>query len=533
MRQRNRGLELTFKTIDASHSAAAVEVVAISLDSRHVKVRRWAFARALVSGDRRVHRELIRHLDQMPGQIRSRLPESRGTMTAALRSALLGNDALLRANAATIALEVREYVLIPDLVRFIKEREQVDDTVAWTVLELADRLREDLKIPRRKAEQRELEAVAEECREAVEPVLETFHKHRSRGLLEAYLILAGTGDARVKDAIEKPRSLLGAAILEIFQSGATRGIRELLADAILSPETPALVLETLRQRKDVGFVSRLLRSISAERFDETVAAHPILGRMEFLRDEAFPFEELEDTEQSKLVRLVVHGDLPESRRLWLLEYFGMNGGPSARAATVEALGLFSTDCAARMIERLLYDPAPEVVAAALRQLRRHEIPGGVELAIELTGHADARVRAAAHSVLSEADFIGFFSQFPKLSESERRRQGRLALKADPKATLLLRRELLSLSRQRCLQALDAVEAMGAREQVEDLLLEKMENRDPVVRKRAAELLGERFAPVRIEKIRPDAGRPEETPPAVFPETHGEALLGSLDTARGG
>jgi hypothetical protein len=508
MRQRNRGLELTFKTIDASRSAAAVDMIVRSLESRQVKVRRWAFARALASTDRSVHRAVIRHLDQMPEQVRSRLPELRGTMTAALRIALLGNDSLLRANAATLALEVGEYVLIPDLVRFLKDREKVDDTVASTVLELADRLREDLKVPRRKLESRELESVAEECREAVEPVLATFQKHRSRGLLEAYLILAGTGDARVRDAIAHPRSLLGAAIMGIFESGTSRGIRDLLADALLCPETPPVVSETLRRRKDVGFIRRVLQLLGTDRFDETVAAHPILGRMEFLHDPAFPFEELEDAAQSKLVRLIVHSDLPESRRIWLLEYFAINGGSLARAATVEALGLLSTDRAAGMIERLLYDPAPEVVAATVRQLRHHDVPGGIDLALELVGHPDARVRAAVHSVLGEADFIAFFSELPKLGEMERRRQGRLAMKADPKAILLLRRELSSLTRERRLRALEAVEAMGARDRVEDLLLEGLEDRDPAVRQKAAELLGERFAPVRLENGESDSASVE-------------------------
>ena len=147
-------------------------------------------------------------------------------MTAALRIALLGNDALLRVNASTIALEIREYTLIPDLIRFVKERERVDDTVGWTVLQLADYLRMDLTKPRRKSEQTEMEAVAEECREAVEAVLPTFHKHRSRPLLEAYLILAGTEDERIVDAVAQPRSLLGSAILDIFEHGTSEGIRE-------------------------------------------------------------------------------------------------------------------------------------------------------------------------------------------------------------------------------------------------------------------------------------------------------------------
>lgn len=495
MRDRTRGLELTFKTIDASHSTAAANLIVHSLDSRHVKVRRWAFGRALSASSRGIHSEVIRNLEHMPEQIRANLARYRGCMTAALRIALLGDDAVLRVNASTIALEAKEYVLIPDLIRFIRDREKVDDTVAWTVLELADLLREDLKVPRRKVEQQALEAIAEECRESVESVLPTFKKHRSRRLLEAYLILNGAGDERIQTAVADPRSLLGAAVISVFENGASRGIHDLLADELLSPETPPAVLETVRRRTDVGFVKRLLRALPDNGLDALLDERPVLGEMEFLRDDAFPLEELEETEQCRLIRLAVKSNVPKSRQLWILEFFAVNGAPEARAATVEEIGPFSGERAANVVERLLYDPSRNVMTAALRQLRFHYVPGGIDLAVELSSHPDTRIRTAANAVLADADFIEFFNRFPTLPETERRRQGRLAFKADPKALFLLRRELNSLSRDRRLRALDAVECMGACDQVEDAIGELLEDRDGEVRRRATELLSERLAPV--------------------------------------
>ena len=217
--------------------------------------------------------------------------------------------------------------------------------------------------------------------------------------------------------------------------------------------------------------------------------------MEFLRDDAFPFEELDETEQTRLVHLIAQSDLPESRRIWLLEYLSANGAPAARAATVTAIGRFSNERAALMIERLLYDPSREVVAAALNQLRVYDIPGGIDLAFELRGHPDARIRGAARAVLSEADFIEFFNEFPHLNQAERRRKGRLAFKADPKAVVLLRRELSSLSRERQLRGLEAAVAMGACEQVRDEIVARLEDKDGTIRQKAAQILREEFAPV--------------------------------------
>lgn len=486
----SRGLETTFELLAATRNEAAVHVLVPALDSPYPAIRHGAVRALLARRSHTGQREIVARLHLLDGPSRHLVQQRPGRITAAVRDALVASEPQTVANGFMAVLWLREYDLTSTLVSALEDAQNPHaDGAGRTLLELADLLYGELCGHRDRRTRRDPHLVRKRVVDCLERSAARYHQHKRSEIVEAFMRLAPHGNKTLKRVLHDPHDRNFVAFTQTLAKSEHAGVMRLLLGFLDDPGASKAALHVVGHRTDVKFLRHLFDKVIREPTD---AMHQNLKRIDSIAwvgtENQAVLDLLDEPQQEAAVRLVVASGIKRLEAFEVVASILGEGKPAGRRAAAEALVSFSGAEANALVLEALEDEDPWVQAHAVRQLRRRGLPGAFQRQVSRLDSPHEVVREAARQSLSEFTFPRFLATFDTLDEEVRRRTGRLVKKVDPRATGLLVEELASPSRMRRLRALSMIEAMDAVRETEWAVIERLEDKDHVIRVEAARIL---------------------------------------------
>ncbi len=317
----------------------------------------------------------------------------RGTMTFALRDAVLAADHQTCKNGCDLTLEFREYELFPALINASEDETNANRALtAHTLLQLAEHLYDELAAPRNPNARRNPQKVRDNVVAALELSIQRFHRHRVPAVLEAFLMLASRDNPTLKANPCRPAECQLPAVGRHAHAQPPR--RHHPSGAELPRRSPgaSAAMTLLAYRHDAPFIDALLRKVGTEPAPVIATNLRRLENISWLQSEELLLTHLDDAAQRIAVEIAVRSGVNRRAVFKLLEMVLDRGKPTGRCAAAEALSQFNGAEANSLAIRALLDPDPQVQAHILPQLRNRGIPGAVSKLIELLDSPHAVVK---------------------------------------------------------------------------------------------------------------------------------------------
>lgn len=497
-----QGIETTFQLLARTENEAAAQVLAAALDSPYPDLAERALAVLLKRRSLAGQHEVIRRIHQLDDHWRAIVHEHRGTMSQALRDALLSTDARWCANSCQAILWFHEYDLMPTLINVLEDDTNPNASLAAaTALELAELFYDDLSGAHDFRPRRDPQTMLRHLTKTLEESVKRYARHRRTEPVEAFLLLANRDNLTLKQILLDPLNVSYLAVIEVLTRSRKPGIIRLLLSYLDDPQTPSAPLTAIAHRDDREFVEPFLRRIGSE---PSPAVRRNLARIEhfaWLRPGQTLIDELDEAAQHSTIELLAASGMNRLQAFQTISHLVLHGKPDGRRAAVRALAAFHGIEANQLAMQAIDDEDPYVQALALAQLRERGIPGAVSLLIERTESPLPVVQQAARESLSEFSFARYLSAFDMLEEQVRRSTGLLVRKIDPQTVPMLREELVAASGRRRMRALQMAETMHLAPQVEeDIVKLVLHDEDHLVRLGAAKALAQCRSLAAIEAL---------------------------------
>ncbi|HVX10458.1 MAG TPA: HEAT repeat domain-containing protein [Pirellulales bacterium] len=491
MAPKNEGLSTTFDLLARSENEAATGTLLAALDSSEIVIRDAALRALLKRHSLAGHQELLRRLHQLDPKWREILHEYRGTMSHALRDALLSGDRQSCANACQAILWFHEYDLMPALINLLEnDGSPAAALAAETALALADLFYDDLAGTRNFKPRQDPRTLRGHLVATLEASVMRYARHRRTEPIEAFVMLAQRDNVTLKQLLFDPLHASYRPLIDSMTHSGRPGVLRLLLGHLEDPQAPSATLTAIAHRRDAAFVKVLLRKIGSE---PSAAAKRNLSRIEhfaWLQPGETLLDTLDDDAQQSAVQMVMASGMNRLEAFETIAHLVTNGTPGGRRAAARALAEFHGNEANQVALKALADDDPEVQAAILDQLRERGIPGAVSILLGLTDSPQPGVREAARRSLSEFNFARYLAAFDMLEDQVRRSTGALVRKVDPDAAPQLLEEMVAPSRRRRIRALQVAEAMQIVEEVEPTVVTLLADEDHLVRLEAARALAQ-------------------------------------------
>jgi len=489
-------LEKTLELLATTKNEAAVAVLVPALDSQIDAIRLGALRSLL---ERRSHvgqREVLARLHTFTRKEREVVSAKLGQLSQALRAAVLGSDEQMMANGFQAMLWLREYELVPPLVRAVEDTGNPRrDDAARTLLELAKLLYTELAGQRDARSRRDPQMVRRFVVGSLERSASRYAQHKSKPLIEAFLILANRENATLKRILNDPHHPAFLTVVETLTQGEHGGLIRLLLAFLDDPFAPMAALHVVAARYDKSF----LRHLTAE-IDGTPSSNVArnLKRIDSIvwasGEHRSALDDLDDDGQCAALAIALASGMKRLEVFRTVNYLLSYGKPAARRAAARALHEFQGADANRLALDALNDRDPAVQAEIVKQLRHRGMPGALQHQIERLDSRHEIVRQAARESLSEFSFARYLAAFETLDDEARRRTGQLVRKVDPQAAEMLLDELKSGLRAKRMRALQVAESLDLLEEIEGGLIDALADEDHLVRVEAVRLLVQAATP---------------------------------------
>ncbi|HVA46506.1 MAG TPA: HEAT repeat domain-containing protein [Pirellulales bacterium] len=487
----HEGLSITFDLLARTENEAATGLLLHALESPDRHVSEAALRTLLKRHSLAGHQQLLRRLHALDPHWREILHEYRGTMSHALRDALVSSDGQSCANSCQAILWFHEYDLMPALINVLENESNPNAPLAAeTALKLAELFYDDLAGTHNFRPRQDPRTLRGHLVSTLEASVMRYARHRRNEPVEAFLMLCERDNATLKQLLFDPLHASYRPVIETLTHGTRPGVLRLLLSSIDDPQAPSAALTAIAHRRDAPFVKALLRKIGSE---PSATAKRNLARIEhfaWLRPNEALLDELDDAAQHSVVELVMASGMNRLEAFDIIAHLMAAGTVGGRRAAVAALAQFHGSEANNVALKALADDDPQVQSAVLSQLRERGIPGAVSLLVELAESSEPSVRQAARQSLSEFSFARYLAAFDMLEDQVRRSTGMLVRKVDPDAVPQLIEEMQALSRRRRIRALQVAEAMQVVKQLEAAVIARIEDEDHLVRLEAARALGQ-------------------------------------------
>jgi HEAT repeat protein len=491
-------LDRTFQLLAQSGHPAIDGLLLAALNSPYAEIQQGALrtllTRRSAAGDRWILAEW-RRFDQ---SWQSFVLEHAGSMTSALREAIVGADLELCRNACDLAQRQRDYDLIPALVIAVESPDAAQSQLCGeTLLRLTAELRQATSPRQGTANEpstQDLEPVRRNVLASLERYMKRFQRHKPTQPLEAYLMLAKIRDEALQNLLQDSHDPAFVAIVYLLAHSEQPGVMRLLLDNLEDPQAQSAPLNAIGHRNDQLFLRRLLDRLG-DTPTEVVKGN--LRRIEtfvWLREDLDWLAKLEETYQDRLVQMLVHTGIKKSDLFQVLEYILQTGQPLGRRAAAKILAEFHGTEASALTMRALDDDDPQVQAAAVSQLRQRNLSNTLSLLLDRLESPHLVVRQAARANLAEYSFKRYLASFDVLNEAARRSTGKLVKRIDPQTTPLLREQFLADSRTKRLRAVAMAIVLELCDEFEAEAIELLGDPDHVIRAEAARLLGSCHSP---------------------------------------
>ncbi|HUG66152.1 MAG TPA: HEAT repeat domain-containing protein [Pirellulaceae bacterium] len=483
------GLKATMSVLAKTPNEAAVRVLLGALDASDRGVQIGALRAILARRSAVAERELIRRWHTLNKRWKNIIADSGGRLSSVLREAVLSADEQLHRNGCDAVLTLREYDLMPALITAVEETSNPQaERSAETLLLLAESLRGELATPREHQDHRDPYVVRAHVLGALEHSVERYDQHKSRGIVEAFLILAGHENPLLNHILQHPHDKAYVTLVHLLSHSPRLAVMRLVLNSLEVPHTSSAIHSTLAYRNDASFVRHLLTHFVDE---VPKSAKCNLKRIEsfpWLRDDLNLLSNLNATEQRGAIHLTMASGMSRLRVFEVIEFILANGEAEARREAAKALTEFHGAEANAAVMRALEDDAPAVRAIAVSQLRERGIRGAMTTLIELIDSADEVVREAAREALAEFTFERFLATFGTLDDAALAETGQIVKRVDPHALDGIRSELTGPLRVRRVRAIQMAVAMTAVAECESCIIALLSDDDHVIRATAAAAL---------------------------------------------
>ncbi|MDZ4818293.1 MAG: HEAT repeat domain-containing protein [Planctomycetota bacterium] len=483
------GLTTTFALLAKTKNEAADEVLLPGLESDRSDLRIGALRALLERHSEAGHREIVNQWHNYDDERRTLVKEFRGSMTAALRHAVLSFETQLCRNGCDMVLDSREYDLAPALINASEDETNPNrGLTARALLQSIEMLYEELDSPGEQRGRRDPVLVRQHILGSLEQSVQRYYKHRVGEVLEAFLLLVDRDNLCLRGILSDPRSILYLPTAEILSHSPRAGIVRLVLSFLDDSQPPSAAMTLLAYRNDAAFVEALLKKVGTSPSPNITQNFHKLEHIAWLQSEELLLHRLADEDQSAAVCVALASGVNRRTVYKLIETMLVKGQPAGRLAAAQGLAQFNGVDANTLALKALADEDPAIQAAIVPQLRQRGIPGAVSKLIQLLESPHTTVQLAARESLAEFSFNRYLSAFDGLDDEVRRSTGRMVCKVDPAALQLLVEELESGSRTRRLRAISMAAVMGLILHVEQQLHERLLDEDHLVRAEAARKL---------------------------------------------
>ena len=519
------------KTLDVlatSPCPTAVETLLHALSSLNSNLRDGAVSALLRRRSARGIQEIIRRFDSFGSDVRASLERHLAALSSAFKHCLQHGDDELRRNALEMIRTFEDYSQFGVLVTLLEIPEfPLRDRVLLVIRELADRLYEHLKFGREMQAEAELAKRAEETRRVrgtartevpevrAEPIatppkrflrdadrirLQTvavleqacrnYSKYEAPELVECLLILSDIENTHAQRTIREAPEACRQLVTEILRTSTHPAIVMLVYNGLaLNYPFPGTVA-AFEQRTDAEFIAHFLRAWPRKL---TVFQHKNLKqvqRLAWINPEELNLEIVPPNLHRTLISLVLTTGLPEDHKLSVLEWMVKHGSADGRHAAADVLVDIKDNKVQEVVLESLDSDDAEVQAWATSQLRTRDIPQAFGKLIQRLDSPMAEVQEAARRELGDFDLQRALLIYEQLDPHVCLAVGRLICKIDPHTISKLQHELTVAIRRRRIRAARAARALGLQEQVADALVLMSQDADALVRRSAAEILGD-------------------------------------------
>ncbi|MCR4415405.1 MAG: hypothetical protein NUV77_23590, partial [Thermoguttaceae bacterium] len=261
----NQGLDITFQWLAQTDNEAADSLLIEALDSPHAAIQKAALAAILRRSSPAGHREVLSRLDRVDEQWKPIIERHRARLAPALRSAMIGPDPRLCANACHAAVWFREYDLVPALLNALEDHANPNgDLLARTLSDLVRLLCEELAGSRDDRRRDDPQLVRRRMVAALENSVKRFARHHRREVVEAFAALVYRDNITLKQVLENPHHAAFVTLMDLLARSPQGGIIRLLLSFLDDPQAPRAALSVVARRSDPKFVAHLLRRIGSE-----------------------------------------------------------------------------------------------------------------------------------------------------------------------------------------------------------------------------------------------------------------------------
>ncbi len=491
----SEGFKTTLECLAATQNEAAVRVLVPALDSPHRSIRLWALTALVKRRSPLGHREVLRRLHTLDDSFKDQVDKSQGRINQALRTALLGKDQQLAANACQAALWFREYDLIPTLIAVLENPTRTITPLAGrTLLELTDLLYGELASPRADDRRRDPQIRRHRVVADLEQSVNRFAKHKRRQIVEAFLLLVNRDNVTLKQILSEPRHPAFVVLVDTLVNSPAGGVMRLLLNFLDDPHAPSVAISVVSRRTDLKFVHHLLNKLEQEVPAVVRQNLKRITAIAWLQGDLALVDQLDPQQQRAAVRLAMTSGLPRPHAFPLIEHLLRCGRGDGCRAAAEALDEFQGAEANQRVMEALGHEDPQVQAVILPQVRRRSMPGALPRLVEMIDSPHAVVRQAVRECLSEFSFKRFLAAFDMLDDEVRRSTGMLVNKIDPQTVPMLETEMASHLHVRRLRALSIARVIGAVPKLEESILGLLGDEDHLVRAEAAAALSQSMTP---------------------------------------
>lgn len=486
--------QTTFELLAGTENIAAVDVMVAALDIADETVQALAVGAILKRHTTRGVIEIIRRSQILPRRARELVKKNSPVLSKGLRASLVSGEAALRASALQLVCELEYFSELPTLTRLLEEqvvRER--DAVECTIFDLVDRLYEHVKFGREQDESveflRDAQRTKHQTLATLEAACHRFEIHRSRQVIEALLILCDPDSVHLKKLFQESSSEVREIATDLLYSSKHPGVMTLVVASLGQNYPLPAVISAFERRADPEFICHLLENWPRELTVYQQNNYKKLESVVWLEPDRMHLDLVPAALHRATIAFLMTTGFSQTQKMDVLEWMVKFGSPEGRLAATEVLKELDDANVQEVVRDGLESKEPEVQAWATSQLRAWSIPNAMELLVERIDSPVPEVRQAARAELAGFDIRRLLEIFDHLDSKMRSVAGNLVQKIDPETLSKLKGEMLTAIRSKRIRAARAALAMNLHENVADALLEMARDTDTMVRRTAAEVLG--------------------------------------------
>ncbi|QDT64442.1 HEAT repeat domain-containing protein [Calycomorphotria hydatis] len=483
-------LDITIDLLKRSSGSAAENVLVPALDASRQSIREYVTDAIVERGSVRGHIELIRRLETLSETQRERLLDSTEPLEHAISHCLQHGDETLCRSGLEIIRTSGNSKFIPEVVDTMgnSQREMVQADASQALLSMVNRLYDrvsgvDGKRPSYQTQQEREKAVAvlgTACFERELP--------QSELIVESLLSLGIPSDKQIAQVFKRSDSQIKDVAGKLILESKHPGVMQLVLDYLPHRYPPPKVMEALKTRNDLEFISHLLRGLPEEIDPQRLVNLHQLDYVDWLKYDRERLLQLPDELQGRISPFVDATNIPDAEKRELSEWLVTEASVTARRScdrTFDRLGPRKTQ---EVLENSLHSENEEVVAWALGELRKNHVPDALRVLVTQLDNDSEVVREAAREELKGFTLEHLLNNFTHLSRETCISAAQLLQKIDPNFSQTLDSMLTGQVQRTRLKALLAIDKMGMVAQFRQSIFILLDDPESLTRRSAVEVL---------------------------------------------